>query len=115
MPRPPSPAPWSATPARSSAQVLGVTADRVVSAEAAEQLASGGRDLLGVDWALSTTGVAGPEEQEGQPVGTVHLGLAGPGGVRSVAARASPGPVPRSASETCGQALLLLLQEVRDG
>ena len=94
--------------------VLGVSADRVVSAEAAEQLASGSRDLLGVDWALSTTGVAGPDQQEGQPVGRVHLGLAGPDGVRSVQLDLV-GTRTQIRSETCGKALLLLLQEVRDG
>ena len=57
--------------------VLGVTAERVVSADCAEQMATGVRQLLGVDWALSTTGVAGPDEQEGQAVGTVYVGIAG--------------------------------------
>lgn len=64
--------------------VLGVTADRVISAACAEQMATGVRALLGADWGLATTGVAGPERQEDQPVGTVFLGLAGPDGVRSV-------------------------------
>jgi nicotinamide-nucleotide amidase len=63
--------------------VLGVTSEKVISAECAEQMAVGVRDLLGSDWALSTTGVAGPDTQEDQPPGTVHLGLAGPAGVRS--------------------------------
>lgn len=61
--------------------VLGVTAGLVVSAECAEQMATGARDLLGADWAVATTGVAGPTEQDGQPVGTVYVGLAGPAGV----------------------------------
>jgi PncC family amidohydrolase len=65
-------------------EVLGVTADAVISAECAEQMATGVRRLLGADWALSTTGVAGPDRQEDQPVGTVFVGLAGPAGVRSV-------------------------------
>lgn len=64
-------------------RVLGVTADLVVSAECAEQMARGARDLLGADWAVATTGVAGPVEQDGQPVGTVYVGLAGPPGVTS--------------------------------
>ncbi|GAA1981323.1 CinA family protein [Kitasatospora viridis] len=46
----------------------------------ARQMAEGVRRLLGATYGLSTTGVAGPEPQDGQPVGTVHLGLAGPGG-----------------------------------
>lgn len=65
-------------------EVLGVSATAVISAECAEQMAVGARRLLGSDWALSTTGVAGPDRQEGQPVGTVHVGIAGPDGVRSV-------------------------------
>ena len=44
-------------------------------------MATGARDVLGATWAVSTTGVAGPTEQEGQPVGTVFLGIAGPGGL----------------------------------
>ncbi|MFE0459749.1 CinA family protein [Kitasatospora sp. NPDC058965] len=46
----------------------------------ARQMAEGVRRLLGADYGLATTGVAGPEPQDGQPVGTVHLGFAGPGG-----------------------------------
>lgn len=63
--------------------VLGVTAELVVSADCAEQMASGARDLLGADWAVATTGVAGPTEQDGEPVGTVYVGLAGASGVSS--------------------------------
>src|SRR3546814_10325148 len=39
-------------------------------------MADGVRRLLGADVGLSTTGVAGPAEQEGQLPGTVWLGLA---------------------------------------
>lgn len=61
--------------------VLGVTASQVVSADCAAQMAVGVRALLGADWALSTTGVAGPDKQDDRPVGTVYVGLAGPSGV----------------------------------
>jgi nicotinamide-nucleotide amidase len=64
-------------------ELLGVTAPLVVSADCAAQMASGVRELLGTDWAVSTTGVAGPDGQDGQPVGTVFVGVAGPGGVRT--------------------------------
>jgi nicotinamide-nucleotide amidase len=53
----------------------------VVSARCAEQMAVGVRHLLGADWGLSTTGVAGPTSQEGKPVGTVFVGVAGADGV----------------------------------
>jgi nicotinamide-nucleotide amidase len=59
--------------------VLGVTAEQVVSAECAMQMAEGARRVLGADVGLAVTGVAGPTEQEGQPVGTVFFGLAMPG------------------------------------
>lgn len=50
----------------------------VVSAECALAMASGVRELTGSSYAVSTTGVAGPDEQEGKPVGLVHLALVGP-------------------------------------
>jgi nicotinamide-nucleotide amidase len=56
--------------------LLGVPEGPVVSADAAKAMAEGARRALGADVALATTGVAGPAEQEGQPVGTVFLGLA---------------------------------------
>jgi len=60
-------------------QVLGVDDGPVVSERAAQQMAAGARDVLGCDVAISLTGVAGPGEQEGQPAGTLFVGLVGPG------------------------------------
>jgi nicotinamide-nucleotide amidase len=56
--------------------LLGVPKGPVVCDTAARAMASGVRKLLGADVGLATTGVAGPDEQDGQPVGTVFLGLA---------------------------------------
>lgn len=50
----------------------------------ARQMADGARRLLGATYGLATTGVAGPEPQDGLPVGTVHVGFAGPEGTRAV-------------------------------
>jgi len=94
--------------------VLGVTAERVVSSECAEQMATGVRQLLGVDWALSTTGVAGPDEQEGRSVGTVYVGIAGKQRVRSVRL-ALEGDRPEIRRAVCAAALGLLLREVTHG
>jgi len=55
----------------------------VVSPAFAEAMATAARDMFGASYALSTTGVAGPQELEGQPVGTLFVGLAGPEGVKS--------------------------------
>ena len=56
--------------------VLDVPDGPVVSEQAAMAMADGVRRLLGADVGLSTTGVAGPAEMEGQPPGTAWLGLA---------------------------------------
>jgi len=56
--------------------VLGVPEGPVVTPETAKAMAEGVRRELGADVGLGVTGVAGPDEQEGQRVGTVHLGIA---------------------------------------
>ncbi|WP_369125571.1 CinA family protein [Catenulispora rubra] len=61
------------------ASVLGVDADLLarqgaVDAEVARQMAEGVRRLFGASIGLSTTGVAGPTEQDGKPVGLVYVG-----------------------------------------
>ena len=58
--------------------VLGVTAEQVVSEECARQMAVGAQRVLGADVGISATGVAGPDEQDGQPVGTVCFAIALP-------------------------------------
>ncbi|MFC8275358.1 CinA family protein [Streptomyces sp. NPDC057271] len=57
-----------------------------VDPEVALQMAVGARLRLGADWGVATTGVAGPESQDGQPVGTVYVAVAGPVGAGKVAA-----------------------------
>jgi nicotinamide-nucleotide amidase len=52
-----------------------------VSEEVAAAMAEGARAALHADYALSITGVAGPDGGTGEkPVGLVYLGCAGPGG-----------------------------------
>ena len=74
--------------------VLGVPVGPVVSPEAAEAMAIGVAKLLGSDVGLSVTGVAGPEEQDGHPAGTVFVGIAIGDKVSHVALRL-PGDRPR--------------------
>jgi nicotinamide-nucleotide amidase len=70
---------------RLKAQLLGVPEDLLaesgaVDARVALGMAQGVRRLMDTDWGLSTTGVAGPDAQDGAAVGTVFVGCAGPDG-----------------------------------
>ena len=49
-----------------------------VARETAIAMACGVRDVCGADWGVSLTGVAGPDTQDGHPVGEVWVGVAGP-------------------------------------
>ena len=61
-------------------EVLHVSPGPVVSETAAAQMAQGAKDLLGADVGLALTGVAGPDKQDGQPVGTLCVAVVLPDG-----------------------------------
>ncbi|MGH3473671.1 MAG: CinA family protein [Aeromicrobium sp.] len=74
--------------AATKSEVLGVDpalVERVgtVHADVAAAMAEGAIRVMGSTWGVATTGVAGPEPSEGKPVGTVHVAVAGPGGVET--------------------------------
>jgi nicotinamide-nucleotide amidase len=54
----------------------GEGAPGAVSAETAELLAENMRQLADTDYAVAITGVAGPDESEGKPVGLVYVAIA---------------------------------------
>ena len=57
--------------------VLGMTPGiDTCSAQCGEEIAQGSMRVLVVDIAVSTTGVGGPDPQDGHPAGTVYLGWA---------------------------------------
>ena len=70
-------------------KILGVKAETLkkygaVSARAAEDMADGGRKVLGVDICVADTGIAGPDGAvPGKPVGLFYLGLANKDGTFS--------------------------------
>ncbi|MEU0660469.1 CinA family protein [Streptomyces lavendulocolor] len=51
-----------------------------VDPDVALQMAAGVRERLAAGWGIATTGVAGPDPQDGQPVGTVYVAVCGPVG-----------------------------------
>lgn len=85
----------------------------VVSAECATRMAAGVRAATGATWGVSTTGVAGPDPQEGQPVGLVFVAVDGPSAsVRSYRIEGDRDAVRRGA---CARALVQLLETVGGG
>ena len=85
----------------------------VVSEECAVAMARGVRRRLDATWGVATTGVAGPDTQEGRPVGTVWVAVAGPGRLASrLLALTGDRRAIREAS--CGAALSLLQDLLRE-
>lgn len=79
------------------ATVLGVDAELLarrgpVHPQVALEMAGGVRRVVSVDdrpadVGVSTTGIAGPDSPDGQPVGTVHIGIVTPNGAQARAFR----------------------------
>jgi nicotinamide mononucleotide (NMN) deamidase PncC len=85
--------------------LLDVDPGPVLTARAAEQMATGVRTLIRAEIGVSTTGVAGPDTEEGQPVGTLFVGIATPGtfaatNSTSEAARIGSGPEAASGADS---------------
>jgi len=98
--------------------VLGVSEETLtrfgaVSAECAAEMASGARSVLGVDYAVSTTGVAGPADQEGKPVGLVYIAISGPGGVSTKELQLD-GDREQIRAQACVEALFAALATIVD-
>ncbi len=86
-----------------------------VDPDVAVAMARGTRDRLGADWGLATTGVAGPDPQDGKPVGTVYIAAAGPGDVPvTVSSLTLPGDRAAVRTASAGHALALLLAVLTD-
>lgn len=94
--------------------LLGVTPGPVVTAQCADELARGAARVLEADAAVSTTGVGGPDPEEGEEPGTVYLGVVAPGyaDCRRLELEGSPDEVVEQATE---KALELLIEALERG
>jgi nicotinamide-nucleotide amidase len=93
--------------------VLEMDATRVITAEAAATMAEAGERILGSDVTVSVTGVAGPEPEEGEPSGTVWLGVRA-GGSTTTERFTTEGDPPEVV-ESAARRALDLVQAALDG
>jgi PncC family amidohydrolase len=84
----------------------------VVSGECARAMAHGAMRLTGATYAVSTTGVAGPDLQEGKPVGTVYVALVGADGSDLIIGMELPGDREAIQERTCHEALAAIVGNV---
>jgi PncC family amidohydrolase len=96
-----------------------IAREGVIHPDVASQMADGarrattpaGEEVTG--WGIGTTGVAGPDEQDGKPVGTVYIGIASPrGGGKAWGPFMFPGSRERVREATVMEALARLREEL---
>lgn len=97
------------------ATLLGVPTDLLarrgaVDPDVALHMAAGVRARLGADVGIATTGVAGPDEQDGKPPGTVHVAVVVPGGAPQVRSLRLTGDRAQVREGTVEAALALLVE-----
>jgi PncC family amidohydrolase len=97
------------------ASLLGVDGELLAASGAvhptvAVQMAAGVRRVCDTTYGVSTTGVAGPDPQDGAAVGTVHVAIAGPGGSSTVSSHVFPGDREAIRTATVAAVLRLLLR-----
>jgi nicotinamide-nucleotide amidase len=92
--------------------VLGVTPGPLITDRCASEMVTGAVKVLDVDAAVSTTGAGGPDPEEGEPPGTVYVGVYVHGEVSThrLDLDGDPGEVVEAATE---KALGLLMEAMR--
>ena len=89
--------------------LLQVDVSKVVSERAALAMAAGARKALEADVTVALTGVGGPDEEDGEPPGTVWIATDDGTGPNATLHRFDGPP-----SEICEQALIVALLALRD-
>ena len=99
--------------------LAGVPADALrrdgpVAATTAGAMAAGVRRRCAATYGVATTGVAGPDPQDGHPPGTLHVAVAGPAGVRVESVAGLPGDRDEIREAAVQHALDLLAQAITE-
>jgi nicotinamide-nucleotide amidase len=84
-----------------------------VDGAVASALAQGARDRLSASWGIGVTGVAGPEPQDGKPVGTVFISVVS-GGSREVIEHRFGGNRNSVRLQSVNEAVLQFLDTIRN-
>ncbi|RMJ09584.1 hypothetical protein BHE90_005953 [Fusarium euwallaceae] len=88
----------------------------VIHEDVAQQMAAGARTATSTDspttWGIGTTGVAGPDSQDGKPVGMVFIGIASPEQARGLGPFHFPGDRDQVRQATILEALAQLRKEL---
>lgn len=90
-----------------------IEAHGVVSGEVARAMAAGARTRLGVDIAVSATGMASPGDENDPPAGTVLVGVASAKGVRAIALHLT-GTRAEIRQQTVEQAIQTIITEAKE-
>ncbi|KAI9159097.1 CinA-like protein [Paramyrothecium foliicola] len=95
-----------------------VDREGVIHADVAAQMAEGVRKATTIDgvqttWGIGTTGVAGPEPQDGKPAGIVFIGIASPKGSQAWGPFSFSGSRDQVREATISEALLRLRDELK--
>ena len=85
----------------------------VISEQCASEMAIAAQRVHRADCGLSVTGVAGPSELEGKPVGLVHIGVAIPGSEPVVSTHQFPSRRPLVRGRAVSMALLEFCKVLR--
>ncbi|KAK4172871.1 hypothetical protein QBC36DRAFT_304115 [Triangularia setosa] len=97
-----------------------IAREGVIHADVASQMAEGARKTTTYDktlpttWGIGTTGVAGPDKQDGKEVGTVYIGIASSTGSKAFGPFNFPGTRERVRQATVIEALARLREELVD-
>ncbi|KAK4448455.1 hypothetical protein QBC34DRAFT_327874 [Podospora aff. communis PSN243] len=94
-----------------------IAKEGVIHEDVVAQMAKGAKEIticegVPTTWGIGTTGVAGPGEQDGKPVGMVFIGVAGPEGAKAWGPFRFPGGREAVREATVLEALLRLREEL---